>query len=389
MNTAGKRANFTAAQLTQYVPTKEAETSRLRTGYERIIAHRTKLPFAYAAKEDGVIVALDEDIKMVKIKYKDGTEESINYGEEYTSCGGAGIHITQKLTLNQIQLGSKFKRGDILCYNREYFAPDPYSRQVDWKIGAHANIAFIECDGTLDDSSAISPTLAEKLGFQPVFVNTITLTNDTNVHQIAKIGQHVESTDVLITFDESKIPESMQANADAEMIEMLNQLNRVTPKARHSGMVVKLEVFHTCELNELSPTLQTIVKYANQQKNARSRFAASSRNASTYQPTKPMVSVDRFGGVMLDADTVILKFYIQEASAMGAGSKIVFASSLKSVCGQVLPGSIEVEDHSVLVDGEMSYKAVSNRIVLDPIQTGICNRILAAMEEQAISMYFD
>lgn len=347
------------------------------------------MPFAYAAKDDGLVTALDDTIKMIRIKYKDGTEESVHYGEEYSNSGGAGYYITQKLALNQLSLGSKFKRGDILAFNHEYFTPDPYSRQVDWKIGVHANIAFIECDGTLDDSSVISPELSEKLGFQPVHVNDITLTKDTNVHQIAKVGQHIEGTDVLITFDESKIPESMQANADAEMIAMLNQLNRVAPKAKHSGMVVKLEAYHTCELNELSSSLATIVKYANNQKNARAKFAISSKNTNTYQPSKPITNTDRFAGVVLDKDTVVLRFYIQEASAMEAGSKLVISSSLKSVCGKVLPASIDVEDHSIKVDGCMSWKSSNNRIVMSPSLTGIANRVLDTMEDEVLSMYFD
>lgn len=67
----GKRANYVAIQLTHHVPCDNGEISRVRTGYEMVIAHRSSDTFAVTAREDGTVVDIDTKLNLVKVQYKD------------------------------------------------------------------------------------------------------------------------------------------------------------------------------------------------------------------------------------------------------------------------------------------------------------------------------
>ena len=230
------------------------------------------MPFAYSAEQDGRIEEIDEAIGMVKIQYKDGSIHCINYGVEYDKNGGGGFYTTQKITINNFKVGDKFNRGDIIVYNPDFFTKDPYSKQVDMNIGVLADIAFMESDGTIEDGSTISKSLSDDLEINPCHVRTLTLTRDTTVHKFANIGTKVLSTDPIIIFDESVIPETM-GNMDDEMISILGKLNRATPKAKFTGTIVQIDAYYKCKLEEMSPSIQKIVKLAGSLKNARYKFA--------------------------------------------------------------------------------------------------------------------
>ena len=384
-----KRANFANIQASAVMPTKKSEVSRIRTGYEEIIAHRTHMPFAYVAKHDGVIVDIDTDLKMIKLQYKDNSTYSVHYGEEYTSNSGSGFYTTQKIVVNNWKIGDRFKKGDVICYNPEFFTPDPFSKQVAWNIGVLANVAFLECDGTLEDSSVVSKRLGDDLEIAPVHVRTITISKKSTIHKYIPVGVECSSLDNLIVFDESALEENLLNTEDDELANMLADLNHSTPKAKYDGVVVKIETFFRCDLNEMSPSLQKLVKVCNKDKNAKAEFASDSKNNYKYQKLNKITQSDRLGNIDLTDDVVVLKFYIQQHHGMHAGDKIVYDSSLKSVCARVLEEPILSEDKSVEVDALMSYRSINARLIMSPILVGAATRVMEKLESDILDMYFD
>lgn len=375
--------------MSHVVPTKESEPARVRTGYEKVIAHRTRMPFAYSAVEDGIIEEINEAISMVKIRYKSGLVHCVHYGEDYVSNSGGGFYTTQKIIINGYSQGDPVKRGDVILYNPNFFTKDPYSTQVNWNVGVLANIAFLESDGTMEDGSTICRSLSDKLEINPVHIRTMTLTKSTTVHQIAAPGTDVLSTDVLITFDESEIPEGMQDKADKELIAMLGKLNRATPKAKFTGRVVRIDAYYKCDIADMSASMQSVVKMANKLKKARADFAKGSGTSPSYMPPTKIVGSDRLGNEILDDDSVVLKFYIQQDIGMNAGDKIVFDSSLKSVCAKVLDNNIKTYDGQTEAEGMMSYRSIQARIILSPLLTGAATTVLEKLEKDILDMYFD
>lgn len=69
LNIAGKRANYLSVQLSHHVPCLNSEVSRIRTGYEMTIAHRSSEDFSFIAKQDGKVTSIDNDLKLLKVEY--------------------------------------------------------------------------------------------------------------------------------------------------------------------------------------------------------------------------------------------------------------------------------------------------------------------------------
>lgn len=368
------------------VPTEQCDVYRVRTGYEKILAHRTRPPFAYAAKQNGVVSKLNEELKMFEVTYTDGTVEAIQYGDLLSNNPGGGFNIRQSMILNDIKLGTKFKRGDVLAYNNEFFKPDPYSKQVNAAMGITALVALIEDDITLEDCSAISKKVAERMIFHPVYQREVVLNKTTTVHDIVSIGDHVSNIDPLIIFDEAAVPDSMSEIEDKELVDLLGTINRATPKAKHDGKICRIEVFHRCELTTMSNTLRTAVKKIIQDANGKSEFAKSAINSYQYHKPQPLTKTTRVGMVDLDDETVVIRFYIEDRSLMGGGSKLIFSNSLKSVPGEVMKHPVYTED-GLEVGALTSFRGQNNRLVVGVLYTGVTARILEELEKQIIDIW--
>ena len=384
----GKRMNFVSIHLSHYLPTIKGHVSRVRTGYEKVVAHRTRPPFAYAAEEDGTIESIDNDAQVLVVKYKSGKSTAVKFGEEYTNNGGGGFYCTQNIAVNNFKAGDKVKRGDVIVYNDRFFTPDPFSKQVDWNIGVLTNVVLIDNDGTHEDGSVISEHVAEDLEFDPVHVRDIILTKGTNVHKYAAVGTKVLNTDPLLIFDQSAITDDMFGKLDEESVDLLTKLNRKTPRAKFSGKIVKIDIFYKCPATELSDSLKGLVGVVYKEKNKQHKAAAGTHNAEDFVPDLQIKYTDRLGMVDLDNDTVIIRFYIQQNMSMNAGDKIEFDSSLKSVATKISKPRWETEDGSVICDALFSSIGISNRIVASPIITGIANRILEKLQSDVVKMYF-
>lgn len=387
-NDDGKRANFVSIHLSQYMPTKKAQPSRIRTGFEEIIAHRTTPPFAYSAVEDGKVESIDENVGIITVFYpKSKTRVAIKFGEEYTNNGGGGFYCTQNVTINGFKVGDTFKRGDVITYNNRFFTPDAYSKQVAWNIGVLTNVVLIDANDTLEDSSIISNRLAEDLEVNPVFVKDIVLKKNTTIHKFADIGTKISSVDPLIVFDQSEMTDDMFGSLDDEAIKLLEKLNKKLARAGSNGEVVKIDMFYKSNITEVSPTIGALMTLVNRRKAAIRKAAGNAVNNTDFPLKTNIKSSDRISGVTLDDETVIIRFFIKDTSKMSGGDKIEFDSSLKSVCTSVTE-PWEVEDGSVTCDAWFSSIGISNRIILSPLITGIGNRCVEKLERDILDMYF-
>ena len=382
----GKRAYLAGLQIAQYMPTHEGEVSPIRTGYERVLAQRSRPPYAYPAKMDGRILEIDENVHLMKIEYVDGTLDVVPFGDQLSRNSSSGFYNTNRMVINDFKVGDKFKAQDILSYNKDCFQADPYSKQVDWKIGVLANVVLVECDDTLDDCSAITAELASKLGVTPVHPFTVMLSKDTVVHSCKKLGDHVEIREPMITYDKSEVPESLRSS-DAAVLEVLAKINKTSEKAHHAGSICKIEAYYTCPVSEMSESLQSIVKTCVKTQNAMNRFANGTVRQDKFVESGTITTDYRVDGIVPEEDSVILKFYISEDVDMDAGSKIVYSTELKSVVGYIIPQQLDTESGDCKVDALMSMRAANARIVYSPFVTGACNRVLEKLQEDVIKMF--
>ena len=361
--------------------------SRIRTGYESVVADRVgSNVFAAQAKQDGVVTKLDPKLGIMIVKYKDGSEECLRFGSIFTNNSSNGFYVDQEVSPNNFKPGDKFKSGDILIYNTQFFQADPYSKKVNWKIGVLAKVAILDNGGTIEDASILTKPLCEKMVFNPVHVKDIVITRDTNVHSFATVGTEVTNSDPLIVFDQSAV--DFGDDDDPELTRLLSDLNKAAPKAEHTGTVVEIEALYKAPISTMSTGLQKLVKHVIQNKNARAAEAANCSNAIDFKKSVPLEATDRVGITELTEDTVILRFYIRQTKSMNPGDKLFFDSSLKSVCSTVYPDYIMSED-GIKVEACTSARGILARLITSPFLTGIGNSVLEKLENDILEDWFD
>ena len=380
----GKRANMASVQMGSYVCTKEGYPCRVRTGFERVVAHRTSSEFAISANESGKIVDIDDKNHLIKVKYTKTKEiEVYEYGEKIANNTANGFFSTHNLILNpKFKKGSVFKKGDLLIYNKDAFHLDPISGEALWKAGINANVAFVESIDTIDDSTGITMELANKLEFKPTMMTEIIIDRTSNIHKVAQIGEHIKSVDPIIIFDQSDIASDISGD-DIELKSALETFGRTAPKAKHSGVVSNVEIIHRCEIKDMSSSLAKFVRSINKIEEEKYKFATGSAQEDKYTKPGPITSTTKLGTIDLDNDIVVIRFYITENSEMGVGSKLVVSPSLKAVCARIIPPTMAA-DGVTKIDILSSPRGVGARIVNSPLLNGAMGRVLIDLEKQVI-----
>lgn len=379
-----KRMNFISTQTSHVIPTKCVDKSRIRTGYERLIAHRCGRKFAGIAEKNGQVIEVNNDAKIARVKYEDGTIDAFEFGEIYTEY--EGFHVTQEV-ICPVTKGQKFKKGEVITYNKGYFNQDPTTGQLDYSIGVLANVAFLEYDTTLEDSIEISPRLSDKLSIRPVNTRVVTLPSKSLIHSCVSVGDHVSNTDPLLVFEEEPVDGSVLNTDDQETMSILGDLNRKTPKAKFSGKVVKIEAYFGCPTSKMHRTLASIVKSSIATNDLKTELAAGSIVEDEFPPCTVLPKGTKYKGVYFDEDTVCLIFYIQEEIKHSTGDKLVLMNQLKCTCAGVFPNEVYSES-GVYIDAFFSQIAVGNRVVMSPMLYGVASRCLEKAEEDVLKIYF-
>lgn len=369
-----KRVNFIPIQHSSGTFAKGYRPTPLRTGYERILAHRVDDMFAVTAEQDGEVTALND--KGMVVTYKDGTTRSIQLGRRF---GKAASLVFPHQLVSKFTVGQKVAEGDVLAYNELYFQPDPLTpRQVVWKAGLLVRTAIMENPDTLEDSSVISAKVAEQLETQLTSVRDIVVSFDQAIHGLVAVGDEVDIESILCTIEDAVTAENNLF--DESSLDMLRLISANTPRAKYKGLVEKVEVFYHGEIDDMSSSLAEIASGGDRERK---------RDARAIQEQALPGKVDsstRIQGKPLPADNLLIRIYITGDAPAGVGDKAVFANQMKTVIGRVMNGVNETKS-GLPLDAIFSYQSISNRIVRSPEIIGVTNSLLKLISKRVASAY--
>ena len=378
-----KRVNFISVQQDHAVATVGTEISPIRTGYERVMAHRVDDLFAKTAKAPGKITEKTDEY--VVITYDDPKlgEERIEIGRRFGTV--TGKTFPHDLVCD-LPVGTKFKAGAGIAYNTGFFARD-WRNPMDlcWKNGAQAYVGLRETNDTYEDSSRISRRLSGKLLANTSHIRTILLNFDQNAHQLVKVGDVLDVDDVLCYIEEGL---AGQSSLNDETVENLKRLSRSAPRAKYKGTVDKIEVVYFGDKEDMTESLAKIVGKADSQR-AKLAKALGRGAATTGRITNPA----RVDGQQLDLNQVAIRVFITGQTLMGDGDKLVVGNQLKSVITGTIEGTFQTDGEVVKgagpvdIDVEFSYRSINARIVNSPILMGIGNLLLEALGREMAAAF--
>ena len=378
------RLNFISIQYSHVMNTECVDRNRIRTGYERVIAHRVSDNFAATAEQDGKVTKIDNVAKLMEVTYKDGTKTVFKIGDHYELAESIVIQNNIKPNFKE---GDTFKKDDVLTYNEGYFNRDYFTGQVDMSTGVMANLCLLETDTTLEDATEISESLSKKLAINPVNERVVTMSAKSQIFTMAKIGDHVKVTDPLCIFDEEPLTQDPGLTEDEDALAILGDISKSAPTAKFSGEIVHIAVYCGCEVSEMSPSVANVVKAAYVETTAQAKLAKDTARANEFVKPTIVPKGSRFKGIEFDEDTVMIIFYIKERIVHGVGDKLVLCNQLKSTVAAVFPKPVTTES-GIPIDVLYSQKGVNSRKVLSPFLTGILSRLVEKVENDVVDEYF-
>lgn len=369
-----KRVNFIPIQHSSGTFAKGYRPTPLRTGYERVLAHRCDDMFASVADQDGKVTSVGE--RGMVVTYADGSTRSIQLGRRFGK--GGGLMFPHELS-TQLNANSEFKKGDVLAYNSRYFQPDLLEpTQVVWKAGLLVTTAIMENPDTLEDSSVISARVAGDLETEITYTRDIVVGFEQSIHNLVEVGSAVDIDSILCTIEDAVTAES--GLFDENSLDMLRLLAANTPRAKYKGTVERVEVLYHGELDDMSPSLAEIATNSDRERKRQAR--AMGQTAQTGK----VDSSTRIQSKPLPADNLVIRIYITSPAMAGVGDKAVFGNQLKTVIGRVMNGTNETAS-GIPLDAIFSYASISNRIVRSPEIMGVTNVLLKLISQRVVNAY--
>ena len=315
---------------------------------------------------------------------EEGEKKAYYFGDQFTSVSGS--HIKQHLE-PLVKLGDVVHKGDILMYNTGFFTAEPGQRQVRWNQGVLAIVGLMEKAETLEDGSVISKNLGEKLRMSPAHKRTINIVASDVVRKIVKLGEHVESTDPLMVFEDAELG-MLSADEEEESAAFWRALDQKAPKSRFHGYIAEIEVYHACDFKHLSPSIQSIVREIQNRAKAIKNSADGAHMSHTVETTSQIPLGTKYAGIEFTEETVLFEFTIAESLHCGVGDKIVIGGPNKSVVSSVMEKPFYSES-GIPIDVLYGCTSTAARIVNSPYIMGIGNRIGRELQKKVIELYFD
>lgn len=369
-----KRVNFISIQQSHVVPAIGYSAMPLRTGYEQVLAHRTDSMFAYTAKAKGKVT--EKSKEHLVIEYEDGRVVRMEIGRIFGKSAGS---IIPQSVLTDLKEGDSVEPGDLVVYNENYFEKDFFDpKQAVWKSGTLVRTAIAESMGTFEDSSVISEKIAKSMTTRTTYVRNIVVDFDQSVRNLVGNGDKVEIESILCTIEDAITGDNELF--DEETLKTLELLSNATPRAKHTGVVEKVEVYYNGEVDEMSESLQDIAHRYDRERSRQSKRLGGPRL------TGQVGSGLRIDNEPLRAHTLAIRIYITADVSAGVGDKGVFANQMKTIFGRVMSGVNQSEDGQD-VDAIFSYQSISNRIVLSPEIIGTTNTLLKVISKRAAQIY--
>lgn len=251
-------------QSKHIVSTKVAHPGLVGTGADKALAHIIGNDFVYKAAEDGVIESFDIKNKLIFVKYTNGTRTAIDMEEKPVFNQGSGFYTTNTLKLlPKFSIGSKFKKGDILAANDNFFKESAEDNSHLFCAGRLSKIAIMCSDNTFEDSSLVTAKVAEDMSSEIISARDVILKQNSKLISIARVGDVVDVNSPLVIFEEVGDNEK-EALAALDKLskddkESVSKLARSMAKAKYAGEIVSVEVFYNADLDDLHPSLKDYV----------------------------------------------------------------------------------------------------------------------------------
>lgn len=308
------------------MPTKKSMPLLITNGADEAMPYMSSNTFAYKAKANGKVIETALDYMLIEydnpIVMDDSNtfkSECISLKDEIMKNSDGGFYVTIKLDTD-LSVGDTFKEGDVIAYNRaSYSNKNGETDNLAYNLGVLAKVAILNTDEGFEDSTSVSEWLSDAMTTDVVVEKDKDLSKNTNVYQIAKVGQAVQEGDPLLvfqnSFDEKDANLLLKNITDAEFV---SDLGRVKLKSKYTGVIQDIRIYRTCEIEDMSESLQKIVtEYEAGIKATKDMY--TKHNIPGINTLPPDYKMQPTGIMKNNSDGVKIVFYIKYTDKLSVG----------------------------------------------------------------------
>ncbi len=312
------------------------------------------------------------------MKFADGNTVVVELCTLYGTWAGK---IVPHEVITDLKVGDKVKEGIPVAYNKHYYKKDSlYPDQVIFMNSTLARIVIWESDATFEDSSALTESLARRLATKFSKKRVVNVAFDHEVRDLVKVGDHVKADDLLCVLYPPLSTDAAERHDDVAR-EILERLSNESPRAKKKGVISKIGVRYSGEVEEMSETLRELVEHYDGEV---ARMRKQLKQPIVDGSISPNVRID---GKEIGNDSVNIIIHIDYDLAMSGGDKVVWAHQLKSVPCEVISGRLETRG-GVKLDGIFGALSIEDRMVRSCYIMGTTNRLLDKTGEDACAIFF-
>lgn len=357
------RTAMATKQSKHIIPIDKSAPVLISNGSEQAIHYHLSDDFSVDAKYNGKVVELDEAAGIMVVQYTDpkgilhedgGTTTSIykaiDISPRVVKNGAGGFFLSNQLQPHFKQ-GQTFKKNDILASDKKFFSNSRLDG-IRFNIGSIQKVACMSSYSTYEDSTFITKKLSEDMAADIIMQRPVVLGKNATIDYVVKPGDTVQVGDDLLRFELSFEEDSLNkflSSIGEELKEEIKSLGKTPIKSKYSGVIEDIKVYSTVDIEELSPSLQKLVKSYHDRINKKKRIVEKyDKSKSSMKAgilfTEPTSKVETKDGKVKGTEVgegVLIEIYIKYRDVMGVGDKLTFFTALKSIIGEVIEEGYE------------------------------------------------
>lgn len=336
------RAMMADNQFDHALPVKNADPMCVSTGADESAAYICP-SFSIVAEEDGEIISSNDTF--TKVKYKSGKIDIISMNEDERNAD-KGYFVPNKFKLSdELSVGKKFKKGDLIAYNKNFFKPKSNGR-VGLSAGPIATVAIIDSEGTWEDACIPFDSLSEKLTTNITKRVARVLDLNTEIRDFnTDLYSVVNADDVLYKYRVLEDDESMNA-----FFIMDQDLTMTDVTAHNHGIIKDIRVYYRNSRDvSMSESMKKFIKEvtlkqkqlnnADDLKDVTDEFKRIKYNKLPMELTS-RGSMSKINGDLIENGKVLIEYYIESEFKLGSGDKLVVDRALKGEPADVYPDEL-------------------------------------------------
>lgn len=349
-------------------------------GADQALPYLSDNTFSFKAKDNGKVISISNNAMIVE--YKDKSRDMIDLRDTMLKNSNGGFYTSSNLTPT-VKVGQTFKAGKILAYDTNMYSDDMMlGDTISYKVGTLTKLAILNTDEGFEDSAIVSETLSEQMASDVVEIKKVTLSKNTNILNIVKIGDPIFEGDPLIVFqdagDEEYVAQLMKSVSSAKDIEGVGTtpiLSKVT------GIVRDIKVYRTVDYSEMTSSLAKTVRKLELPQKAMYTEAIKNGVSMPYRYKVETLPVE--GKLKKAKDSVLFEFYLEYHDKMGIGDKLIYLDAVKGVTQKVIPEGLEPRSEfrpNEIIHTLLSKGSLDGRMVTSVKLVGGINKFLIELD---------